>query len=104
MGAFSEIDAGLRPPPHIRGSATSLAAAIAIAGNKNPMHKRIMDYLREHPEGATDEQLSQALDMQGSTLRPRRRELEVLGKVRNTGKTAKTLSGRSAILWAISGQ
>ena len=101
MGGFSEIDAGLRPAPSVRGSETSLAAAVSISGNRNGMHDRIMRFLLAHPEGATDEQIQIGIDMNPSTERPRRGELEQLGKIKNSGRKARTLSKRSAVIWIV---
>jgi hypothetical protein len=37
--------------------------------------------------------------MAGSTERPRRRELEEAGWIRDSGRTRKTASGHDAIVW-----
>lgn len=37
----------------------------------------------------------------GNILRPRRRELELMGIVEDSGKTALTRSGRSAVIWKL---
>ena len=65
------------------------------------MHDRIMGFLRAHPDGATDEQIQIGIDMNPSTERPRRGELESLGKIKNSGRKAKTLSKRSAVIWVL---
>ena len=97
MGRLS--DSMLLEPPHVRGSQTSLAAAASISGNRNSMHTRILKYL-EH-EGATDEQMAIDLDMKQSTQRPRRIELVEQGKVKDSGRKTKTLSGRNAVVWVL---
>lgn len=101
MGGFSEIDAGLRKPPHVNGSQTSLAAAISISGNRNSMHNRIINFLRTHPEGATDEEIQIGIDMKSSTERPRRGELVETGVVKDSGRKSKTISKRSAVIWVL---
>lgn len=86
-------------PPSQRHSATSREAAEAIQSRANGMRQRVLAYLQQHSEGATDEQLATALAMNPSTLRPRRIELVESGMVSNSNRTAKTRSGRNAVVW-----
>ncbi len=95
MGKFSEMDAVLAP--YVRGSSTSLAAAVSL-GDRNPMRKRIMEYLAS-TGGATDEQMQIGLDMKASTQRPRRIELVEQGRVKDSGRYALTSSKRKATIW-----
>lgn len=101
MGKFSEIDLEQKFPPFISGSQTSLAAAISIAGNTGRLHLRIINYLKLHPEGATDEQIAIDLDLKQNTQRPRRIELVEQGKVKDSGRKGKTTSKRSAVIWVL---
>jgi hypothetical protein len=81
-------------PPCQRHSVTSREAADAIKPDA---------YLRGRGEdGATDEEMQDALGMGGSTQRPRRRELELAETVRNSGRTRRTKSGRNAVVWIAS--
>lgn len=80
-------------------SETSKSAAKKIKKSIGPLHQRILDYLDAHPEGATDEHLCDAIGFCGSTERPRRRELELLSRVKDSGRTAPTKSGRQAVIW-----
>lgn len=89
-------------PPAQAHSATSLAAAASIKTAIGPLHRQILDHLKSSPNGATDEELMHALDMGGNTERPRRRELELMGRIVNSGKTRRTRSGREAVVWRIS--
>ena len=99
--------AGLRlpyngEPPSQAHSATSQAAAASIKKRIGPMHKRVIAYLKDRPDfGATDEEMMAALNMGGNTLRPRRRELELMKRVWNSGMTRPTKSGRAAVVWTI---
>lgn len=86
-------------PPHQKHSRTSRAAAASIKKRIGPLHRRILDYLNATPDGATDEQMMAALDLGGNTLRPRRRELQLMGYIRDSGRTALTQSRRSAVIW-----
>lgn len=101
MGKFAEIDLFNCFPPSIHGSKTSFAAAVSIVANTNNMHQRIINFLKERPEGATDEQISISLDMKQSTQRPRRIELVNKGKVKDSGRKGKTSSNRSAVIWVL---
>lgn len=61
---------------------------------------RVLEYIREQRgNGATDLEIQAALDMQGSTQRPRRGELIEQGRVVDSGATRKMPSGRNAIVW-----
>lgn len=86
-------------PPAQKHSKTSTEAAEKIRARVNQMHERILDYLAQHPAGATDEQMQDALDLPGSTQRPRRIELQLWGLLKDSGRTEKTRSGRNAVVW-----
>ena len=88
-------------PPHQRHSSTSKIAARSIRHRIGPLHLRILDYLKRHPLGACDERLGRELDMPMNTLRPRRRELQLMGRIKDSGRTELTLSGRPAVIWII---
>lgn len=87
-------------PPHQRHSATSKAAAESVRVRVGPLHQKILAHLRECG-GATDEEIMGALDMGGNTQRPRRRELQLMGMVKDSGLTRQTRSGRAAVVWII---
>jgi hypothetical protein len=86
-------------PPAQRHSQTSKAAAAQIKKAIGPLHKLILAHLKDNP--STDEEIMSALDMNGNTERPRRRELELMGKIEDSGKTRLTRSGRTAVVWRI---
>jgi len=52
-------------------------------------------------DGLTDEEGAERVGINGNTYRPRRRELEQQHRIRNTGKTRKTASGRNAAVWVV---
>ncbi len=85
-------------PPYIRDSNTSFLAAEQVEPVAGTLRRNVLDYLRRRG-GATDEQISEALNMQGNTARPRRVELVELGLVHDSGETRKTRSGRKAAVW-----
>lgn len=82
-------------------SETSKAAAKRINGCRSSLHAEIVGYLTRNPSGATDEQLITRLDMPANTLRPRRRELQLVGRIKDSGRTSKTISGRDAVVWVL---
>jgi hypothetical protein len=88
-------------PPHQAHSTTSAAAARSIAPRIGDLHRRIIAWLRGHPQGATDEEMQDDLDMPANTQRPRRRELQLAGYVEDSGKTRLTRSGRNAVVWRL---
>lgn len=88
-------------PPAQAHSPTSRAAAASIKQHIGPLHRKILDYLKARENGATDEEMMDALDMGGNTQRPRRRELELMGRIENSGKTRPARSGRFATVWKI---
>lgn len=87
-------------PAHQRHSPISKAAAEAIKPRVGPLHRAILDRLRFY-DGGTDEELQQDLDMPANTQRPRRRELQVMGLIVDSGKTRATRSGRQAVVWTL---
>lgn len=57
---------------------------------------------QQDSNGATDEEQQLALGMGGNTQRPRRRELQLEGRVMKAGFTRPTTSGRNAAVWIAS--
>lgn len=49
--------------------------------------------------GATDEEIQCALSIPGNTERPRRRELEAAGLIKDSGLRRVTAANREAIVW-----
>ena len=96
MNAFTEQ---LLSAPHQRHSTTSREAAQSVKQTSGRDRQRILAYLMEHPEGATDEALGDALGIAGNTLRPRRRELQETKLIKDSGRYALTKSGRRATVW-----
>lgn len=83
-------------------SQTSIAAAERALPTAGTMRRRIYDQLKQwHSTGATDAELQDELRIDPSTQRPRRIELVNAGLVRDSGRTRKTRSGRSATVWEV---
>jgi hypothetical protein len=92
------------------GPDTSHEAARRIAGGAQDLRSKVLDHIRGEPDGATDEEIQEALGMNPSTERPRRTELMQrrpqdspkcmrLGLIRDSGRRRKTRSGCPAIIW-----
>jgi hypothetical protein len=83
-------------------SETSKDAARNIESKAATLRKLVHLFLLGKGEvGATDEEMQHALDMQGSTQRPRRIELCERGLVIDSGRTQETRSGRRATIWVV---
>ena len=80
-------------------STTSIAAAEKIAPKRLILQAQVLQYLRGFPDGLTDLEMQEGLDLEGSTQRPRRVELVEQGKVKDSGTTRKTKKGRAATVW-----
>jgi predicted ArsR family transcriptional regulator len=81
----------------VNGSATSAAAADSLdAKTLNAMQRRVYEFICRRP--STDEEITNELDMNASTVRPRRGELARRGLIVESG-TRRTASGRMAVIW-----
>lgn len=88
-------------PPSQRHSATSIAAGESIKPQLSRLHKLVLDKLSSSRFGETDESLMVLTGLPANTLRPRRRELQLKGKIKDSGQTRKTASGRAATVWVV---
>ena len=88
-------------PPYQKHSETSEEAARSVKRNVGGLHLTVLDYLRKNPRGATDEELIEGTRLPPNTLRPRRRELQLMGRVIDSGIKRSTKSGRKAVVWLI---
>jgi hypothetical protein len=85
-------------------SDTSEAATEAVDAPKAAaLRERIYDFiLNAGARGATDEEIQDHLDIPGNTQRPRRWELShKQDRIKPTGETRKTHTGRYAVVWTI---
>jgi hypothetical protein len=84
-----------------RHSITSRAAAESLPRSTvNACQRKVLEWLADQPDGATDEQMQLGIPMPPSTQRPRRIELVVKGMIVQAGE-GKTASGRRAAKWRI---
>lgn len=87
-----------KPPPSVKGSDTSKAAAHKIKPSVGVLRAKVLAYI-EDGGGATDEEAQKGLGMNPSTQRPRRIELVERGAVKDSGLRRPTISGRPAAVW-----
>lgn len=86
--------------PFVRGSATSREAGELAREGASSQRARVLHALTFAADnGATDEELQTALELNPSTERPRRIELVNSGRARDSGRTRPTKSGRQAVVW-----
>ena len=98
MGGW--LKGGEQPELPFQGCVTSVSAAHEIERCAETMRGEVYRWLLEQGKtGATDEEMQRHLPMAQNTQRPRRRELELKGAVRDSGAKRRTQSGRMAIVW-----
>jgi hypothetical protein len=86
--------------PHQKHSLSSQDAAERIQPEVPSLQERVLIYLESTGVGgATDEEIQLALNMPVSTQVPRRRELQLDGKVHDSGKMRRTSNDRWAVVW-----
>ena len=83
----------------VNGSTTSAQAADSLdAKTLNALQRRVLEFVRDRPDGATDEEIAAGLGLNPSTARPRRIELARRGLIVEAG-VRKTASKRAAVVW-----
>jgi len=86
--------------PYVAGSETSEAAAVTLRPTARTLRAKVYRFIRDQAgHGATDEEAQLFLGMNPSTERPRRRELQQQGLIRDSGLTRRTRSNRQAVVW-----
>lgn len=88
--------------PFQRHSETSKDAAYSKEPSAATERARVLEALRRRwPDGLTDDEQQQLLDMNPSTQRPRRIELCRGGLVEDSGEKRPTRTGRMAVMWRV---
>ena len=80
-------------------SLTSYEAALALAGSSTSLKAKVMEWLIVNGP-VTDKQMQEGLNMEGSTQRPRRVELQKAGLVTEIDRVKQT-NGRNATRWGV---
>lgn len=99
-------EAGVLPPghpygevPRVDGSDTSEAAAESMDESAVTLRQTVYLCILTSKDGMTDEELERVLDLRHQTASARRRELVLMGRVKDTGRRRTTTSGRTATVW-----
>jgi hypothetical protein len=85
--------------PFQKHSDTSVEAAERIAPKAPSLRERVYAFIRFSVDGRTNEEIESGCGMPGNTVRPRVVELVKAGRVRDSGATRETRSGRQAVVW-----
>lgn len=92
-------------PRTCRRQSTSAEAYESIRPHLNAQEKQVMDEFDAWSKtkwiGLTDEECQGVTGLSPSSQRPRRIALVDAGRLKDSGLTRKTSSGRSAIVWAV---
>lgn len=84
--------------PH-SGNDTSRAAAQVNGARRESQRARLIRLFSSPTAGYTDEDLGDMMQLDGSSLRPRRWQLVKDGYIRDNGKRRNTRNGLSAVVW-----
>jgi hypothetical protein len=86
--------------PSVAGSATSEAAADSKLATKDSDEGRVYGYVvRAGERGATNDEIEAALGLIHQNASARTRTLVLKGRLRDSGRTRATRSGRQASVW-----
>lgn len=94
-------------PPFEAASETSHAAAVAVMDTADTKRARVLSWIqRSGSYGATADEIETAINMIGNTVRPRIRELYLLGHIVRKARDGKqvtrpTRSGKQAVVWVV---
>ena len=85
--------------PH-NGTQTSKDAAADIRAHAHTLRAKVLAYVASRgDDGATAQEIENALGMSGNTVRPRLVELREHGAITASMFTRVTTSGRRAVVW-----
>lgn len=79
---------------------TSKAAAEFILPMTGTLRRKVYDFIEDCGKfGATDYEIQKALDIKGSTQRPRRKELKDAGAIKDSGMKRSSKDHGPSIVW-----
>jgi hypothetical protein len=82
------------------GPGTSEEAAESMQGCARSLRARVLDFIASRgADGCTDQEIQDGLSMDSNTSRPRRWELYREGRIKKSGATRKSTSGRNCDVW-----
>ena len=86
-------------PPHVRGSDTSIAAALSQLDSARTKEAAVWRLIRDAPDGLTDDDAEHLTGWRHQTVSARRRGLVLRKLVTDSGRRRLTSSGRQATVW-----
>lgn len=91
-------------PPFQHAVETSRKAAVAIRSKSATLRERVLLVIaNQGAYGCTDGEGCERSEINPSTWRPRRIELLEQGRIRDSGRTRATASGRQSTVWVAAG-
>ncbi len=100
LDRFREMSTYGGSAPYQAQSETSQSAAASMEGHLPHLQAVVFDFLDKCPyAGATQDEISDALDLGPQTTCPRLRELEMKGLIVKTSAKRETRSGRLAFVY-----
>lgn len=100
---FDNDDPGKVPPktPH-NGTPTSRLAAQQAKTFAASQQETVFQFIEQAGEvGATDQEIEHSLGIAGNSVRPRRRKLVELGRIKASGNMRMTTSNSPAVVWIV---
>ena len=100
---FPDDDPGKVPPklPH-NGTPTSRIASQQAKTFAASQQEQVFAFIEQAGEhGATDQEIETALGISGNSVRPRRRKLVELGRVKQSSNLRLTHSNSPAVVWIV---
>lgn len=93
-----------KPPPKTphNGTPTSRIAADLAKTFAATQQETVFQFIEQAGEhGATDQEIEHGLGIAGNSVRPRRRKLVELGRVKESGSLRMTSSNSPAVVWIV---
>ena len=100
---FADDDSDKPPPktPH-NGTPTSRIAAKLAKTFAATQQETVFAFIEQSGDhGATDQEIEHGLGIAGNSVRPRRRKLVELGRVKESGNLRLTSSNSPAVVWIV---
>lgn len=100
---FDNDDPGKVPPktPHNNTLTSRIAAKLAKTFAAS-QQEQVFQFIEQAGErGATDQEIETSLGIAGNSVRPRRRKLVELGRVKQSGNLRLTNSKSPAVVWIV---
>lgn len=88
-------------PGHKAPTGPSVEAARAVKQPAKILRARVLEVLRQHPDGRTTDEVAAELGASVLAIRPRFSELNAAGEIEATNLRRRNSSGLSATVWRV---